>query len=352
MAGRSSGDCAGAASGEGPRRFLICGVPRSGTTLLAEMVNGLQGVLVGPETHLLSVAGSPVDRRITRRTDLALLDRLPGTPSQLSPKVVADARSACSRGEAPDHLVDLLFWIVELHYPRRALLALGEKTPRHLVHARRCLNPTHRFGVVVIRVPSRPGEVAGQSPLERFNPNRERASMAPVRRYHSRAAADFPDRVKIVRFEDLVCSPELLLAEVSQFLAGVSLTRSTSSGQSPTFDVGAEPWKATALNAPDCSAAERWRSEPTSIDRIVALAAGRAVIEYGYSPPGAGIKESATVRLFVARSRCRYFAKSCIAGSTAPAPPPWIGLAVMTGQVVPGALTSVLTIRVRRCARW
>ena len=300
---RSGANFASAASGEGPRRFLICGVPRSGTTLLAEMVNRLQGVLVGPETHLLSVAGSPVDRRLTSEQSLALLNRLPGTRSQLSPKIIASARSACSRGEAPDHLVDMLFWIVELHHPRRAVSAVGEKTPRHLAHAREVLeaDPSVRV-VVVVRDPR---DVARSLDKVDWNDSSPIERALRWRRYAAITAgllADFPARVKIVRFEDLVCSPELVLAEVSWFLAGVSLVTSAASSQSPTFDVGAEPWKATALSAPDCSAAERWRSEPTATDRTVAVAAGRALADFGYSPPGAGIKESAIVRLLVARA--------------------------------------------------
>ena len=43
---------------EGPTRFMICGMPRSGTTLLAEQIARNPGFHVGPESHVLSIAAA------------------------------------------------------------------------------------------------------------------------------------------------------------------------------------------------------------------------------------------------------------------------------------------------------
>lgn len=267
-------------------RFLICGMPRSGTTLLAEYLNRVPDVVVGPETHLLQGLAPSWWERPMDETALARLldDLIDFPPSKVGSDQIERARTQLSTGIAPLDPVAALFWLASAADPQSGVV--GEKTPSHLVHAERALRlDQHLRVVVIIRDPRDVHRSLSAMP---WNAGSGLVNGTRWRRYAQialRLQHGWPDRVRIVRFEDFVDDAVGQTDELQRFLVGY--VRPLGEAR-PTFAVEDEPWKANALLDATPDAALRWKTSPTAEDVRVAAYAGKVLSAFDYDDSGAG----------------------------------------------------------------
>ena len=212
--------------------FVIVGTARSGTTLLQRLASELPGVCVPPETHVLShLAPGLLGRR-----------SLPLGRDELGRELGAYLALPCCRGldldvasvvdrlgGRCDSVLDLLAAVAaQLAGPCRLL---GEKTPEHLLWWRPLTDAwPHLKVVAVVRDPRAVVASALEVPfgMDHVDVLTERwladqATLAACRRHLT------PDRMLVLRYEDVVVDPEAARRQVAELL-GAELSGAELSG--------------------------------------------------------------------------------------------------------------------------
>jgi hypothetical protein len=278
-----------------PDAFLVTGHPRSGTTLLAEILGRHDDVHVLPETHFFDETRTrrllaDVARRDLDRT----LDALIAANDSLARIVaaaggVAALRAHCREHEIPTD-VDLFFAVLDWLKTRHGVRLVGEKTPNHILAAERlaAAHPTLK----VIDVVRDPRGVAlswrhvgwGENDAA-FVALRWRRAVATARR----VGAALGPRFLPLRYEDLVATPRETLARVCAFLdIAPSATMLADDAAASTYDARREPWKVQASRPITGASVDRWRRELAPGDvRAVEMIAGAHLHHLGY-PPSCG----------------------------------------------------------------
>lgn len=272
--------------------FLVTGHPRSGTTLLAEILGRHDDVHVLPETHFFDETRTrrllaDVARRDLDRTLAALIA---GNDS-LARIVERAGGVAALRAHCRDHEIataaDLFFAILDWLKTRHGVRLIGEKTPNHILAAERlaAAHPTLK----VIDVVRDPRGVAlswrhvgwGENDAA-FVALRWRRAVRTARR----VGAALGPRFLPLRYEDLVATPRETLARVCGFLDIVpSASMLAENADASTYDARREPWKAQASRPISGAAVDRWRRELAPGDvRAVEMIAGADLRQLGYPP--------------------------------------------------------------------
>lgn len=204
--------------------FTIFGSPRSGTTLLAAMIDLHPELMVPPETDFIVPTAFLVDRigdpDTLRRLVAETIVHARGFP-QLAPFISADEVRACVAAAEPD-----LFAIVSAIYARIARNAqvkeAGDKSPNDLRFAR-ILEKCGYFerGMKVLHI-VRDARAVTES-LHRLNwPNADDPVQFARTWVHANmllnvAMRDRPDYL-LVRYEDLVSAPERIARRICAHL--------------------------------------------------------------------------------------------------------------------------------------
>lgn len=209
---------------------LIGGMPRAGTTLMAEFVRLRFGIPVAPETHFFDMAG---------KTGRVRPDALP--------KEVMENRSVA---DAYDDIRDAQVTTENF----RALLSrilgapdvLGEKTPAHLMSFGKILSCDRDTVCVVV---SRDFFSVIQS-LRRMPWNNAgfRRNLRRCVRYHVetfRLQRAHPARIMVIGYRELCECPDRAAARL-----GACLPRYDRQASLSSFDPSSEPWKARAQQPP------------------------------------------------------------------------------------------------------
>lgn len=272
----------------------MVGTPRSGTTLVSEVLDAHSELAVSPETHYYNVFAHDCDRQgcledPERRR--AYVDRLFDTAAVEQMALPADVDETIlhrlADGE-PSHR-EVLGTLLDAYAEGREATRWGEKTPRHLEHVPRILEdfPEARI-LCVVRDPR---DVA----LSRADAGWASSTWMTVRdwRRHARLARDHErshsDRFARTRYEDLLGDPEAWLEETCPFLdlepePGMLAFHETGS---QTFDPEDEPWKQKAAQPIDPANREKWRDRMGAEDRwIVEHLVGDELEELAYPVPG------------------------------------------------------------------
>lgn len=246
-------------------RFAIVGTPRSGTTLVQALANGLPGVVVPPETHFLSLFAEGMSER----------HRFPIGEQQLREEVRAFATLPTSAGLEidADGIVERLDRtargpiavyraVVESLDPSAEVL--GEKTPDHLLWWRPLTahDPLLRL-VWVLRDPR---AVTASSRGLPFGMDRD-ALIAERWRQDQRQLARArralgPDRLLVLRYEEVVQEPDAAQRALADLLELSML----GPAPGPT-GVGThhpwEHWKARTLERPTTARIRAWETAMT-----------------------------------------------------------------------------------------
>ena len=245
--------------------IFIVGAPRSGTTLMAVLLDRHSNIAIGPETQFF-----------TEFVPRNWADKTPKTHEQLVDSALAFKRIAdfhLDREQLLHHfrqyeltLPNLLRTIIEVHALRNSKSRPGEKSPQHLMHIPAILDhvPEAKFVCVL-----RDGRDVVRSLLEApwalpKNPRRFRLfcirwnDAAEQTLYYQRTLT--PHRFMTVKFEDILRQPRPEVEKICNFIGEEFETTQLETVQPSNVIPGWEKqWKTKASETLDPGRIEAWR---------------------------------------------------------------------------------------------
>jgi hypothetical protein len=278
---------------DGPARLsegffptFIVGCERSGTTLLAVMLDRHSQMAVTPETHfLLKIYPRQVWRRWAARSPERLLGRL-WNEGRIADLGLDPARMEARFRARPATFPALLQSMMEEYAALRGKPRAGEKTPFHLWQVPRILRwfPEARIVNII-----RDGRDTVRSSLKTSWTRRRNLRWLSWRWVQCVRAAErygrrYPGRFLSIRYEDLLQSPEETLRKVDAFV-GLEFEEQQlqPQGDSRTVPQWEEEWKANANKSLDPSRIGAWKKQVTASERLVMNTMMRsALLRQGY----------------------------------------------------------------------
>ncbi len=236
--------------------IFVIGFPRSGTTLLATILSRHSRIAAPPETRFLEeVADGATDRS-------AMLARAFG--NRRCQDLGLDAETVAARFSDRPATYDWLFRIMLETYAADAGKELvAEKSPVHLLHMPALIQwyPKARFLVL-----ARDGRDCVLSLLKTPWAHNSLLRHSAEWRRRMRRVRQIRDAlgksVHIVRYEDLVLTPEIELRKVMAFLdlafEDDQLRPTAASSAVPDWEKG---WKGKAVDRPDPGRIAAWKRE-------------------------------------------------------------------------------------------
>ncbi len=276
----------------GKRRdpIFIVGTGRSGTTLLASLLDRHSAIACGPETAFFQFARPTVQRRIVDDPKwpeqavrfLSGIDReRAGNVLNAYGLTADEVRRALRR--KPRSIRSVLEAITEPYAKSQGKRRWAEKTPAHVMHVHelRRLWPDSRI-VRVVRDPR--GVVASRANVP-FGP-RSAVGSAYLWKRQDEAARGFfqtDPRSAVVRYEDLVADPEHTLRGICTLLGEAYEPQMLEVTDGAHVVAEGETWK-WRVGAPiDTSRVDAWRDELSTIDQDrVALVCADGMRRNGY----------------------------------------------------------------------
>ncbi|MEM7722599.1 MAG: sulfotransferase [Pseudomonadota bacterium] len=249
-----------------PRIAFLTGHPRSGSTLLATRLAHHSQIHTTAETHFMdySAHGALLSRLAARlnrdRFVRFTVDRNPRLRDLSLTQVQMRDAARTAFPSRRDAFASIL--AAEAAQARRPVLL--EKTPRHLEFIPQLIR---WFPDAPILIMIRDGRDAVLSllrvPWASDDPIRHAAHWIENTRAAHRYAARWPDRVRLVRYEDMLSDPRSIMGDVCRDI-GVDFEDGmlTETGASSTIPAWEAPWKAHSAEPPDPAMAARWRTHP------------------------------------------------------------------------------------------
>ena len=248
--------------------FLV-GCPRSGTTLLQQMLDAHPDVAIAPETFFVRNFWLKRDRYGDLSQDRnyhQLVDDIIALPEfeemELDPKIYSTAAWGHSRNYA-----DLFLLLLEQFARKNSVSNIGEKTPNHLLYMPTLQQffPSARF-VHIVRdpravvkswqtVPWTTGSLTGDA-------NVWRRYMATARQ----CPASIKSSLFTLHYEQLVAAPEDTLKALCHFLQFEFSPDMLTYHQQKNLTVNPErePWKANAKKQLSQTPMNSWQTELSS----------------------------------------------------------------------------------------
>ncbi len=268
---------------------FIVGIPRSGTTLLAECLARHPNISVTPETHFFrrfcrsaksAEKALPRERAAYIRTEIsAALD---------DPANKAIPATSSFKTEDNPSLKSLIKGILAEYRKIHDCKILIEKTPDHLLQipAIRACFPDAKF----IHIVRDPRDVALSWQGVPWNPAGILWPGWKWRTANADALACFeelPGNTITVRYEDLLSDPQSTLTAVIRFLGlpeAPKIHARIENSIAKTFDGEKEPWKENASEPIIKNNSEKWRTDmPPETRYLYDRMMGKWLSQFGYS---------------------------------------------------------------------
>ncbi|NEZ56156.1 sulfotransferase family protein [Adonisia turfae] len=271
--------------------FLV-GCPRSGTTLLQQMLDAHPDVAIAPETHFIRNFWLKREHYGDLAEDAnyqVLLHAIADIPEfaemELDLSTFQDAAQTLDRSYAA-----LFTLLLEQFRQGRNTQIVGEKTPNHLLYMQtlQTFFPKARF-IHIIRdpravinswktVPWSTGSVGGDAEV--------------WRRYMATARQSPPDNGAIftLHYEQLISASEDCLKKLCNFLE-LSFDASMldyHTQQSKRVNVNREPWKGNAVRPVNNKSLNRWQTELSTLEiATIEAVASSEMCQLGYKTQSA-----------------------------------------------------------------
>ncbi len=248
--------------------IFVVGCPRSGTTLLQQLLDAHPRIAITPETHFMPEIWYHRQQfgDITSETGFhELVDYVRKRPEFGDLNISSEEfRQRAVAGERSFRSVFCA--LLEMYGEKSGKPIIGEKTPDHFRFIPTLAEwfPNARF-VNIIRdpravacswrsLPWSTGSIRGDALAWR---DQQGVLRRQARRYRARMIS--------IKYEDLVSQPELTMSKVFEFLsvAKVSAEQLAAGMSKSCFDVRREPWKQNNLKEISAAPTARWRQELT-----------------------------------------------------------------------------------------
>jgi Sulfotransferase family len=249
--------------------IFIVGAPRSGTTLLAEMLSSHPDICSSPETHYYSRHAKKyswttrmVKSKRIRHFETVMRD----IGSELFGFSAADLQEVGRRHAdlRRDMSSGLLAQLLKVYSMKNNKPICCEKTPMHIKYVEQILKEIPCSCVVCIhRDPRDVWLSVRKTPWNTGNALYHAIFWRRIASISEKWARTFPKRYLEVKFEDLVAEPRAVLEPICEF---VQVGFSTEMVQwylrgEATFSTATEPWKSNAKRPLDARRRMNWKKE-------------------------------------------------------------------------------------------
>jgi len=289
------------------RPIFIVGVSRSGTTMLATILDRHPSIAVPPETQYF--------HQFLQEPDLVNPPGREGVVRFVSYPRIRDMELDANKlaelfPESQASYRDLFSGALQLYATCFGKTRCCEKSPTHLLHLPEIINWYPEAKVICI---IRDGRDVVRSlvdaPWIHNNLVRHcfmwREQMELTRVYLDR----YPDSLMIVRYEDLLGTPEKVLKQICDFIGEVYTPEMLEEGQSRVSPEWESRWKSKASQSVDFSNVGKWKRDASLPDvRIMQYVMGRELAHWGYELVDSGNRFDSMelfVRTFIYRRTIR-----------------------------------------------
>jgi hypothetical protein len=239
---------------------FVVGFPRSGTTFLATKLGELADCAATPETRFFAEAVN--ERLIFSRKLTAREIREEVVPLRRMQDLDLDLASLFT--EPDDQRIDALVVFERIMHAFAREHGVGtviEKSPAHTYFARSLLEWYPHAKVIAIVRDGRDAMLSLRETPWGDRPTKWYAADWIYRQKLIEKAADLhPDRVRIVRFEDLVANQDSVIADLARFL-GLDASSDREPSKIKTIPDWEARWKRRAAGEADASRAGRWATQ-------------------------------------------------------------------------------------------
>jgi hypothetical protein len=245
--------------------IFIVGWPRSGSTLLAQIVSAHPNLCCGVETHLFEKVGARMlDRLLRERNWIEKLARHLSSIELARQSILSlYGHSICSFEDSLSRNERSINGVLKALYSklleRESSKRIIEKTPNHLKHLQEIRE--HFPTSPIIRIVRDPRDSALSMPkLDWVSGTTEAAVIIERWFRHSDSFFAGDRRSMTIRYEDLLANCGQVISEVFMFVGeSVDLSVLEKRLKVDTLQSQNEVWKKDTLNIIDPSAAYRWK---------------------------------------------------------------------------------------------
>ncbi len=248
--------------------IFITGFPRSGTTLVAAILDRHSSITISPETHFFE-AMKLVEDQPCQSSSTNFVERLLNTPRMRDLALQPDDVYPFIT-QRPFVPRDVFQAVLTAYRHRMGKSIIGEKTPCHLMQAEKLLTwYPHSKMIFVLR----DGRDAVASILKVAWRGHGIARLHAVtwRRYiqiAQRMRREYPHRFLFVKYEDILSHPQEQVSRLDQFchvrFEPAQVDASIATHVVPKWE---EPWKSLATRPFDSGRIGHWRTEFSQDDK-------------------------------------------------------------------------------------
>lgn len=284
------------------------GFPRSGTTFLATQMGKLAGCAATPETRFLAeMIDEKCVFKLSEREDrlyheMSALQRLRDMQIDLATVADPDSHIKVDRRKL---FSNLLQRFASQHNAE----CVVEKSPVHAYYLPQLLNWYPQARIVAIIRDGRDALLSLKATPWDNKPTWEHAADWTYRnRAIQKAACQHPERVHIIRFENLVADSDAVLADLADWLGINGKAESSANFAAVTVPDWERAWKNKATSQADPNRQAVWKTtEHVDAVRQFEAVAGSVLAEFGYPPAretlrGLILRETYPLRLASKRS--------------------------------------------------
>ena len=254
---------------------FIVGCPRSGTTLLQQMLDAHPDIAIAPETHFMQLFWGRRDQYGNLAEDgnyRRLLENIIALPEFLEMELDAQEFSQ-SAWTIPRSYAAIFSLLLEQFASKRQVNVIGEKTPNHVLYIPKiqAFFPEARF-IHLVRDPRAVVNSWRSVPWSSGSVVKD----AEHWRFHISAAWRQPpqgtNKIFTVHYEQLVLSPEAHLRSLCTFmdLAFDPAMLDYHKKETKLVNVQREPWKGAAVKPVNQQSLTKWQRD-LSPEEIAAI---------------------------------------------------------------------------------
>ncbi|MGC8553114.1 MAG: sulfotransferase family protein [Phycisphaerae bacterium] len=240
------------------------GFPRSGTTMLAVLLDRHADIAVGPESHFFEVIKHlHLPSGLTSPEIDAWLPRILAAPRMRDLELSSDAVRLWLQPGSPAGEANIFAAILQAYRAKRGKAIIAEKTPQHLLELNTLLHWYPQAKAICVL---RDGRDAVASILQvpwRSHSSARLYALQWNRYFKLIQAAQkrHPQRVLLIRYEDLASDPKPQLQRIGLFMGvefdPAQLDATQQSCAVPQWELG---WKASAETAPRQDHIGQWQT--------------------------------------------------------------------------------------------
>lgn len=259
--------------------IFIVGMPRSGTTLLSNMMNVLDNIYFPNETHFFiqkkryDSRSNFFKRKISFGEFYFSKNKYYNRSLIISKQLINDFNSLNSDKEKFEFILKIK--------SRKQNLGIHEKTPIHLdcINEIKYIYPEAKF-ILIVRDPRDIFNSLKQVKWRLFFPYESK-----INSYRRMVKVDKMKNVYTIKYEELIQNPENILSNLCDFLKinfNESMYTDFYKKKFLNFKIKDEPWKLNNTNKLDASNIYKWKKTKNDLTKYISHKLRNEIDYFGY----------------------------------------------------------------------